>query len=159
MYQVGDKVIHSLHGLGTVESVEEKQILGKVSCFSIISFQDGDLKIMQNVAQRNAMLRPPIDEEEVTEVLEYMKNCTETVPSNNRQKHNVEKIKSGSIYAVCEVVKDLTALSCRKKLTAKQQHTLEQSRRSLIEELSYVTSRNWEEVEQFIDTSCRYGLN
>lgn len=157
MFTVGSKVIHPLHGLGTVEKLEEKTILGQLSRFACISFQNDRLKIMVNLEQKNSMIRPLISEEEIARVMDHLRNCEGNLPTKSSERYNInlKKIKSCDIYQLAEVVRDLTGLSREKKLSPKEQQMLKQSRKMLSVEFGYVTSRDEEEMESVIDATCR----
>jgi CarD family transcriptional regulator len=157
MYTVGSKVIHPLHGMGTVEKVEEKTILGQMSKFACISFQNDRLKIMVNLEQRNSMIRPLVEASEIDRVMDHMRNCEGNLPTKSSERYNInlKKIKSCDIYQLAEVVRDLTGLSRQKKLSPKEQQMLKQSRKMLSIEFSYVTNRDEEEMEALVDATCR----
>ncbi|MBI3929547.1 MAG: hypothetical protein HY319_28660 [Armatimonadetes bacterium] len=159
IFRAGSKVVHSLHGLGVVESIEEKDILGKLSRFSVISFQEGRLKIMVNVDQGNNMIRPLIDADEVGTVMDHLRQEHNDLPTKTTERYqvNLNKIKSGDIYALAAVVKNLIAVSYDKKLSPKEQQMLKQSRRILAQELAYVTGCDDDEMEQIVDHTCRVG--
>ena len=154
MFRVGSKVIHSLHGLGVVESNEEKVILGSVSRFAILAFDR--LQIMANVDQRNNMVRALISMDEVPGVLEYLKICDAELPTNYTKRYNMnlEKVKSGEIRQLCEVIKSLARLGRSKKLGHKDQNMLERARKVLAQEHSYVTDVDAENMEQVIEQVC-----
>ncbi len=157
MFTVGSKVIHPLHGLGTVEKVEEKTILGQLSKFACISFQNDRLKIMVNLEQRNSMIRSLVEASEIDKVMDHLRNCEGNLPTKSSERYNInlKKIKSCDIYQLAEVVRDLTGLSRQKKLSPKEQQMLKQSRKMLSVEFSYVTSRDEEEMEAIVDATCR----
>jgi CarD family transcriptional regulator len=151
------KIVHSLHGVGTVESTEDRTILGKSTRFAVISFQEDRLKIMINLDQRNPMIRPLMTAEQVEEVMERLKNHTcDTIISKSTQRYsvNLQKIKSGEVKALCEVIKELTGLLEEKRLTQKELTLLEQSRKVLAAELSQVTNRSEQDIKEWIDRSC-----
>lgn len=158
MFRVGSKVIHSLHGLGVVESIEEKVILGNVTRFAILAFDR--LQIMANIDQRNNMIRPLIDANQVPEVLEYLKNCETEQPTNYTKRYNVnlERVKSGDIRQLCEVVKALAKLGRNKKLGHKDQSMLERARKVLAQEFGHVTDQDVENMELVIEQTCHVGF-
>ena len=158
MFQIGSTIIHSLHGLGVVESIEEKIILGRVTRFAILAFDR--LQIMANVDQKNGVGRALIDVEEVPGVLEFLKTCQGDLPGNYNKRYNLnlEKVKSGDIRQLCEVIKSLTKLARGKKLGYKDQNMLERAREVLALELSYVTQGNLEEMAATIEEACLVGL-
>ena len=154
---VGAKIVHSLHGVGHVESLEDKDILGKSSRFAVISFQEDRLKIMVNIDQRNSMLRPLMSGEEVEAVMAHLSNHTcQTVISKSTQRYNVnmQKIKSGDVNCLAEVVKELSGLLEEKRLTQKEMTMLEQTRKILAAEVSQVTNRSEEESLAWIEQVC-----
>jgi len=158
MFRVGAKIIHSLHGLGIVESIEEKTILGSVTRFAILALDR--LQIMANVDQKNSMVRSLIDVSQVSEVLEFLKQCDNELPTNytKRDNLNLEKVKSGDIRQLCEVIKSLSKLARGKKLGHKDQNMLERARKVLAQELSYVTDTEVEDMETVIDQTCHVGF-
>jgi CarD family transcriptional regulator len=158
MFKVGSKVIHSLHGLGVVEAIEEKAILGAVTRFAGLSFDR--LKIMANVDQRNSMVRALIGVDQVAGVMEHLKRCETELPTNYTKRYNLnlEKVKSGDIRQLCEVIKSLTKMSRTKKLGHKDQSMLERARKVLAQELSYVTDCDAENMEQVIEQTCHSSL-
>ena len=155
--EVGCKVVHSLHGVGTVESLESKELLGKLTRFATIAFQDDRLKIMVNLDQRNSMLRPLMTQAQVEQILEHMRehsNESVVTKSTHRYNLNLQKIKSGDVNSLCEVIKELSGLLEEKRLTQKEQSMLEQSRKILASELSQVKQRPQEEMIELICQTC-----
>ena len=154
MFRVGSKVIHSLHGLGVVESIEEKEILGNVTRFAVLAFER--LQIMANVDQKNCMVRPLIEASQVTAVLDFLKSCSCDLPTSYTKRYNLnlEKMKSGDIFQTCEVIKSLSVLARSKKLGHKDQSMLEKARKVLAQELSYVTDCDVLNMENVIDQTC-----
>ena len=158
MFQVGATIIHSLHGLGVVESIEEKVILGRVTRFAILAFDR--LQIMANVDQKNGVGRALIDATEVPGVLEFLKTCDGDLSGNYNKRYNLnlEKVKSGDIRQLCEVIKSLTKLGRGKKLGYKDQNMLERAREVLALELAYVTQGSNEEMAAAIEEACQAGI-
>jgi len=157
MYKIGQKVIHPLHGVGVVEKIEEKMILGKVSQFAVISFQNDRLKIMVNLNQNNSLIRNLVGKEEVPKVLKFLRKCKSDLPTRSSERYNInlKKIKSADIYQVAEVIKDLSDLSTVKKLSPKELSMLKQTKKLLSTEFSYITEMTPEEIEEMIEESCR----
>ena len=161
MLQEGSKIFHSLHGIGTVESVEEKVVQGQPTRFTISSFGDDGLKIMINLDRKDSMVRPLVEPSEVPKVLEHLETWVSDLPSKapTRYSANLSKLKTGSIYALCEVIKGLTTLSEERKLSPKDQAMLEKCRKHLAEELGLVHKKDTDEMEQVIDATCRSSRN
>ncbi len=105
----GDLVVYPNHGAGHVAGVEEKTVLGEVRRYYIVYIADGGLTL--NIpADGETGLRPCSDEEGVTEALSVLRGEAQSMPANwnHRLKHNQEKLRSGEISRVAEVVRDLS---------------------------------------------------
>ncbi len=161
MIKEGSKVFHSLHGVGTVLSIEEKVVLGQPTRFSVSSFGDDGLKIMVNLDKKDQTIRPLIGSEEVPKVFSHLENWDSDLPSKAPTRYNINlsKLKTGDVFAMCEVIKGLTALSETRKLSPKDAVMLEQARKNLAHELSLVHCENQEDMEQRIDRVCRLSHN
>ena len=159
MVAAGDKIFHSLHGVGTVLSVEEKVVLGQTTRFSVSSFGDEGLKIMINLNKKERMVRPLVEDEQIGDILEHLSSWDALLPTKapTRYSMNMGKLKSGDVFAMCEVIKGLTALSETRKLTPKDQTMLETSRKNLAQELSVVRDVQLDQMEELIDCTCRNG--
>lgn len=157
MFTVGSKVMHPLHGVGVVEKSEEQVVLGQVTRFAVISFQNDRLKLMVNLEQKNNMIRPLIHPDEVARVLEHLRTCSCPMPSRSSERYNInlKKIKSCDVYQLVEVIKDLTDLSKEKKLSPKEQAMLKSTRQMLAAEICLVTGADEKDVEAMVDMACR----
>ncbi|MCE1247466.1 MAG: hypothetical protein LWY06_12545 [Firmicutes bacterium] len=152
-YSIGQKVMHPLHGIGTVESIEEKHVLGKTSRFSEIYFSSERLKLMVNLDSESNMIRSLISKDEIPNILKVMKNSNNdlSIRASERFNINMKKIKSADIYMMAEVVKDLSDLKKCKKLSCKEETMLKQTKKILSSELSYVSDMPQEEAEGMIE--------
>ena len=105
------------------------------------------------------MIRPIIEQDEIPKVMDHLQNWDSDLPTKapTRYSMNLGKLKSGDIFALCEVIKGLTALSETRKLSPKDQTMLEQTRKNLAEELGLVRDVQTEEMEEIIDLACRGG--
>ncbi|MFP4496678.1 MAG: CarD family transcriptional regulator [Vulcanimicrobiota bacterium] len=155
-YQVGQKVMHPLHGIGTVEKIEEKKILGKTSKFSVINFTDDRLKIMVNLDQKS-MIRGLTSRDEIKKVLDVMKNKSDDMPARSSERYNLnmKKIKSADVFQMAEVIRDLSELLHRKKLSRKEQTMLKAAKKIFCSEVSYVKKISEEEAETLIDDTVK----
>ena len=110
MFNVGDKIVYPMHGAGTIDAIEEKDILGEKQNYYIIKMP-GEVKVMVPISKASDIgVRSVIDKAEAGKVLEVLE-ANETEMSNNwnkRYKENMEKMKSGSIYEVADVVRNLS---------------------------------------------------
>lgn len=138
MFNIGDKVVYPMHGAGVIEAIEEKEILGTKKQYYVMSIPVGDIKVMiplDNVRQIG--LREIIDGEEVEQVFSVLReNYSKlSINWNRRYRMNMEKIKSGDIFKVAEVVSSLMNREKDKGLSTGERKMLENARQILISEL------------------------
>ena len=111
MYNVGDNVVYPMHGAGVIEAIEEREVLGERQKYYIMALPIGDMKVMIPMdSVEEVGLRQVIDDEGVRRVYEILGGEKTTMSSNwnRRYRANMEKIKSGDVFAVAEVVRNLT---------------------------------------------------
>jgi len=101
MFKVGDKIVYPMHGAGTIESIEEKEVLGETQKYYVMKMPVGDIKVM--IPTKNAEMigvRDVIGNETAQGVLDVLSKNTTIVTSNwnKRYRDNMEKMKSGDIY-------------------------------------------------------------
>jgi CarD family transcriptional regulator len=157
-FSKGDLVVYPNHGAGTVSGVEEKTILGEERRYYIVYVPDGGLTL--NIpADGHSGLRSCADEEEVAEALEILRGGPEDMPAhwNHRLKHNQEKIRSGEISSVAEVVRDLSAHGGDRGLSTGERNLLAKARRILISEVALGKSLEVDEAEALVDDALRGG--
>lgn len=148
MFKVGDRVVYPMHGAGTIESVEEKEILGKHHRYYVLRLPIGDMKVMIPVDNTEGIgLRDVISYEEVDKVIDVLRQDVTAMSSNwnRRYRSNLEKIKSGDIYEVADVVRNLAAREREKGLSTGERKMLDSAREILISEL--ILARNWDREE------------
>jgi CarD family transcriptional regulator len=133
----GDLVVYPNHGAGYVAGVEEKTVLGESRRYYIVYIADGELTL--NIpADGDTDLRPCADEKGVAAALAILRQGPEEMPDhwNHRLKHNQEKIRSGEISHVAEVVRDLSAFGGEHGLSTGERNLLAKARRILISEVA-----------------------
>lgn len=143
MFQIGDKVVYPMHGAGVIEAIEEKEVLGEIRQYYIMRLPIGDMKVMIPMGNVQEIgLREVIDEAGVEQVLLILKQKKSTMSTNwnRRYRANLEKIKSGNIYEVAEVVRNLSLREREKGLSTGERKMLDNARQILISEL--VLARN-----------------
>jgi CarD family transcriptional regulator len=150
-FEVGDNVVYPHHGAGKVLRKEVKDILGDKREYLTI-------KILHNDMTENAALaglRRVIDEETVKKVLAVLQDECSEMPKNwnRRFKHNRDKIKTGDIYELAEVVRNLAIREAEKGLSTGEKQMFTRAKKILASELMYALEMNEEEVEAHL-----YGL-
>ncbi len=154
MFNIGDKVVYPMHGAGVIEAIEEQEVLGETRKYYIMRIPIGDMKVMiptNNVKEIG--LRQVIDEAGVQKVLNILHDKSSTMSQNwnHRYRNNLEKIKSGSIYEVAEVVKNLILREQEKGLSTGERKMLENARQILISELVLARGTEEEKIELMLD--------
>ncbi len=154
MFKVGDRVVYPMHGAGIIESIEEKEVLGRIRKYYIMRIPIGDMKVMiplDNVEEIG--LREVIDEDTIQEVLGVLKDRRNTMSPNwnRRYRANMEKIKSGNILEVAEVVRNLVLREREKGLSTGERKMLENARQILVSELVLAKNTGEEQVESMLE--------
>ncbi len=142
MFKIGDKVVYPMHGAGVIEAIEEKEILGERQQYYVLRLPVGNMKVMVPTANgANIGLRQVIGQDEVQKVFGILKDVSTQMPGNwnRRYRANLEKIKSGNIYEVAEVVRNLARREREKGLSSGEKRMLESARQILISELVLAT--------------------
>ncbi|HHY36093.1 MAG TPA: CarD family transcriptional regulator [Firmicutes bacterium] len=154
MFNVGDKIVYPMHGAGIIEAIEEKEVLGEKRKYYIMHLPLGDMKVMiPTNSVKKLGLREVIDEEGVQKVLQILKDRKTRMSSNwnRRYRTNMEKIRSGDIYEVAEVVKNLSLRKKEKGLSTGESKMLDSARQILISELVLAKDIAEDEAEGIID--------
>jgi len=155
-FQVGDNVVYPHHGAGKVLRKELKEVLGERREYLTIKILHNDMTVM--VPSENAALaglRRVIDDETVKKVLAVLQDECSEMPKNwnRRFKHNRDKIKTGDIYELAEVVRNLAIRESQKGLSTGEKQMFTRAKKILASELMYALELGEEEVEEHI-----YGL-
>ena len=149
-FEIGDNVVYPHHGAGKVLRKEVKDILGEKREYLTIKILHNDMTVM--VPTENASLaglRRVIDEETVKKVLAVLQDECSEMPKNwnRRFKHNRDKIKTGDIYELAEVVRNLAIRESEKGLSTGEKQMFTRAKKILASELMYALEMNEEEVE------------
>ena len=140
MFQIGDKAVYPGHGIGVIESIEKKQIMGKEQMFYILKIMDNGMTIMIPRDNVNAVrLREVIRKRDVTKVIHILKDRDVTLDNqtwNRRYREYMEKINTGSIYEIAEVLRDLHLLRAEKELSFGERKIMDLAKNLLVKELS-----------------------
>src|SRR5215210_5839488 len=156
VFAEGDLVVYPNHGAGYVSGVEEKTILGEARRFYVVYVPEGALTL--NIPADSATgLRSCADEEGVAGALTLLGGSAEEMPDhwNHRLKHNQEKLRSGEISRVAEVVRDLSDYSVDHGLSTGERNLLAKARRILLSEVAMARDIDAEEAEALVDTALR----
>jgi len=153
-FQLGDKVIYPNHGLGIVERIEEKTILGTTCGFFHLRIVSNDTTVLVPVANvDNVGLRKAISDEEVERLFDLLGDGKIDSHQNwkGRFKDNSDKMRTGSIYDMVDVLKNLTFLSKSKSLSFREKRMLDRAKALIISEVSEVIREKAMEIESKVD--------
>ena len=160
MFNVGDKIVYPMHGAGTIDAIEEKDILGEKQNYYIIKMP-GEVKVMVPISKASDIgVRSVIDKAEAGKVLEVLE-ANETEMSNNwnkRYKENMEKMKSGSIYEVADVVRNLSYKQKEKGLSTGEKKMLNNPKQILVSELVLAEHASENEVENLVENKINLSF-
>lgn len=154
-FKVGDKAVYPAQGVAEVISIDEKEIAGSRQRFYVLRILDTDRKIMVPVSNANAVgLRQVISETEIREIFDILRERTigfDTQTWNRRYRGFMDKIKTGSIYDVAEVLRDLYRLKASKQLSFGERRMLDTARSLIVKEIAIARSQTEEEVKTEIE--------
>ena len=157
MFSVGDKVVYPTHGVGRIEAMEEKDIAGqKIKCY-ILSIIGKDLKIIVPTFNvQKVGLRQIIQEQEVERVFDILREEINNMPPkwNKRYNFNLDKIRTGSIYEIAEVFKNLTRLGMKKELSFGERKMLDSTRDLIVMEIAHSKKIGTAQAESLINECC-----
>jgi CarD family transcriptional regulator len=153
-FKVGDKAVYPAHGVGVIEKIENKAISGSIFSFYVLRILDNDMTIMVPTANvKSVGLRQLITADKVDKVYKVfqVKDVTiDTTTWNRRYREYMEKIKTGSVFEIAEVMRDLCILKKTKTLSFGERKMLDTARILLIKELAFAKSVSEDEIEQRI---------
>lgn len=154
MYTIGDKIVYPMHGAGVIEQIEEKEILGEKRRYYILKVPCGDMKIMIPVEKSEEIgVRKIISEQDLQGVISILHNDSGEMSGNwnRRYRENMEKLKSGDVVAVAEVVRNLARMDRDKKLSTGEKKMLSNAKQILMSEIILVRDIEQEEANDIID--------
>jgi len=154
LFSVGDRVVYPMHGAGVIEAIEEKEILGARKKYYVMKMPLGEMKVLiptDNITQVG--LRGVIEREKVEEVFVVLQGEQPKMSTNwnRRYRNHLEKIKSGDIFEVAEVVRNLMLRDREKGLSTGESKMLDTARQILISELILVQGMDHSEVISILD--------
>lgn len=161
-FEIGDKVVYPNHGVGIIEKISNRLVQGKFERFYLLRISSNDILVMVPTANAGDVgLRKIIERRDVDQLLLFLSNSQFLTQKDwkDRFKENSEKMRTGSIFHVAEVFKNLVHLSRLKPLSFREKRMLDRARFLLISELSTVMSVNEVEIEVKIEKAVTKGCN
>ena len=154
MFNIGDKVVYPMHGAGVIEGIEEKNILGEKQNYYIIKMP-GEVKVMVPTAKASEVgVRDIIDSNTASKVFKVLETKTTQIETNwnKRYRDNMDKMKSGDIYEVADVVRNLSFKQKEKGLSTGEKKMLLNAKQILVSELTLAENLNKEEIEEMVNS-------
>jgi CarD family transcriptional regulator len=153
-FEEGDKVVYPHHGAGVVLKKESKDLLGEKRDYLTIQILHNDLTVMvpcENAGR--AGLRRVIDEEEIKKVIDVLTDEVSDMPKNwnRRFKYNREKIKTGDVFELAEVVRNLAIREMEKGLSTGEKQMYTRAKKILASEFMYALDKDEDEAEEYLD--------
>jgi CarD family transcriptional regulator len=154
MYSIGDKIVYPMHGAGMIEAIEEREILGETHQYYILRFAVGGIKVLVPVQKvEEAGMRNIVENEACEEVIRMLHDHVDVESDNwnRRYRENLEKMKTGDIFEVADVVRTLAAREKEKGLSSGERKMFNNAKLILISEMVLSSEKEEEEIRQLID--------
>jgi CarD family transcriptional regulator len=157
MFKVGDLAVYPAHGVGVIERIESRKISGCQEDFFVMRILENNMIIMiPSSNATNVGLRQIINQNEVSKVFCILKKRDISVDDNQtwnrRYRDYMDKIKSGSVFEVAEVYRDLSTIQRDKELSFGERKMLDTARSLLVKEISLAKNMKEEDVERDIQS-------
>ena len=154
MFQIGDKVVHPMHGAGIVDSIVQKKVNGVMREYYVLKLPVRAMVVMVPTENCEEIgVRPIVDREQADRVLAAIPDIQVEMTQNwnRRYRENMERIKSGDLFEVARVVKGLMLRDVQKCLSTGERKMLHSAKQILISEIVMCQSSSYEDVEACID--------
>ena len=154
-FQVGDKAVYPAQGVAEVVGIDQKEISGKIQRFYVLRVLDSDMRILVPVDKAEQVgLREVVQEEQIREVYDILKEKELHIDKqtwNRRYRGFMEKIKTGSLFEVAEVFRDLYRLKTIKTLSFGERRMLDTAKNLIVKELSVAKNTTEMKVEKELE--------
>ena len=154
-FRVGDKVVYPHHGAAVIEGTQEREVEGESKKYWVLRLSYGDLTLMVPIDGTDEVgLRGVVAKDEIEQVFQVLRSKKQAPASTNwsrRFKNHVEKLKSGDIYQVAEVVRNLSIRDKQKGLSAGEKRMLTKARQILVSELTFAVGVKEDKAEEMLD--------
>ena len=153
MFNIGDKIVYPMHGAGVIDSIEEKDILGEKQAYYILRMP-GEVKVMVPVDKAEQVgVRNIIDKTSADKVFSVLSQDETEMEKNwnKRYRDNMDKLKSGDIYEIADVVRNLSFKQKEKGLSTGEKKMLNNAKQILVSELVLAERSNMDEMEEIVN--------
>jgi CarD family transcriptional regulator len=156
MFQIGDRVVYPMHGAGVIEAIEEKEILGQLRQYFVLRLPLKSMKVLLPVDNIECLgIRQIMTKEAFDEVFKVLQNEVFDLQTNwnRRYRANMEKVKTGDIFEVATVVRDLIHIERAKGLSTGERKMLTNTKQILISEMILATDVDESEADGLINAA------
>ena len=154
MFQVGDKIVHPMHGAGIVDSIVQKKVSGVVREYYILKLPVGGMMVMVPTEHCEEIgVRPIVPGEEAERIIEQLSSIQVEMTSNwnQRYRENMIRLKSGDLLEVARVIKGLVQREEERGLSTGERKMLHSAKQIMISEVVLAQNARYEDVEARID--------
>ena len=156
MYKIGDKIVYPMHGAGIIEAIEAREIFEEIKPYCIMQIVSEGLQILipvdkvDDIGVRTIVTQPVIDE-----MIETLKLPMDVMEKNwnRRYREHLERLKTGDIFEVAKVVKNLILLDRLKGLSTGEKKMLNNARNFIVSEMVLIQDKDKEEILDLINSS------
>ena len=156
MFQIGDKIVHPMHGAGVIDSIVSKKVNGVVRDYYILKLPVGGMLVMIPTEHTEEIgVRPVVDRDEADRLIAAMPDIEVDMTQNwnRRYRENMLRIKSGDLMEVARVVKGLMLRDENRGLSTGERKMLHSAKQILISALVLSQDASYEDVEKRINTA------
>lgn len=161
MFNIGDRIVYPMHGAGTITAIEDKEILGEIKKYYIMTMPIANIKISIPVDNIQSIgIRSVMSVEDGHRVMEILRAEKTEMNSNwsQRFRDNLENLKTGDPFEIAEIVRNLQLRDMEKGLSSSEKKMLNSSKRMLTSELIIIGSMSVEEAQTMIDEAISLDL-
>ena len=154
MFNIGDKIVYPMHGAGEITDIEEKDILGEKQAYYILKMP-GEVKVMVPIDKAEQVgVRNIIDKTSADKVFNLLSQDETEMDKNwnKRYRDNMDKLKSGDIYEIADVVRNLSFKQKEKGLSTGEKKMLVNAKQILVSELVLAEQSNKDEMEELVES-------
>jgi CarD family transcriptional regulator len=156
MFKIGDLAVYPAQGVGVIEAIESREAGGGNQKFYVMKIMSNGMKIMIPLdGVKSAGLREVIKEKEIPKIYEILKNREITIDKqtwNKRYREYLEKIKTGSVFEIARVLRDLCVLKIDKNLSFGERKMMDTAKGLLVKEISVAANAEEAKIEEDINT-------
>jgi len=158
MYKIGDKIVYPMHGAGIIEAIEEREIFEETKPYYIMQIVSEGLQILIPVDKVDDIgVRTIVNQSVIDEMIESLKLPMDVMEKNwnRRYREHLERLKTGDIFEVAKVVKNLILLDRLKGLSTGEKKMLNNARNFIVSEMVLIQDKDKEEILDLINSSVQ----